>query len=75
MNWGVLLVIGGGFAMANASDISGFSAFVATGIQENLDGLSGYESYDMSSFMTHINSLMSHIRLITDLKLNLLHLS
>ena len=41
MNWSVLIVIGGGFAMADCSDISGFSAFVASGIEKSIQGLSG----------------------------------
>jgi len=36
--WGVLILIGGGYAIAQASDDSGFSEFVATGLSQLVDG-------------------------------------
>lgn len=36
--WGVLILIGGGYAIAQASDDSGFSEFVATGLSQLVNG-------------------------------------
>ncbi|CAG5098267.1 Oidioi.mRNA.OKI2018_I69.XSR.g15512.t1.cds [Oikopleura dioica] len=56
--WGVLILIGGGYAIAQASDDSGFSEFVATGLAQLVDG---WESWAICLLCSIMASMFTEI--------------